>query len=130
MLHFALKNMAIKRVQILLVVLSIVYIVDEVTSAMGTSMQSEVVTEFFVKARGMEFNTGLAAFTAMSAPLYSMMILMLTDVLLEGTQIIYVGDDETIQQAFNVTPKDNTVFLPKIMSRKKQIVPSLSALWG
>ena len=60
----------------LLVVLSIVYIVDEVTSAMGTSMQSEVVTEFFVKARGMEFNTGLAAFTAMSAPLYSMMILM------------------------------------------------------
>ena len=60
----------------LLVVLSIVYIVDEVTSAMGTSMQSEVVTEFFVKGRGMEFNTGLAAFTAMSAPLYSMMILM------------------------------------------------------
>ena len=60
----------------LLVVLSIVYIVDEVTSAMGTSMQSEVVTEFFVQGRGMEFNTGLAAFTAMSAPLYSMMILM------------------------------------------------------
>ena len=60
----------------LLVVLSIVYIVDEVTSAIGTSMQSEVVTEFFVLGRGMEFNTGLAAFTAMSAPLYSMMILM------------------------------------------------------
>lgn len=60
----------------LLVVLSIVYIVDEVTSAMGTSMQSEVVTEFFVLGKGMEFNTGLAAFTAMSAPLYSMMILM------------------------------------------------------
>lgn len=60
----------------LLVVLSIVYIVDEVTSAMGTSMQSEVVTEFFVKGKGMEFNTGLAAFTAMSAPLYSMMALM------------------------------------------------------
>lgn len=60
----------------LLVVLSIVYIVDEVTSAIGTSMQSEVVTEFFVKGKGMEFNTGLATFTAMSAPLYSMMILM------------------------------------------------------
>ena len=60
----------------LLVVLSIVYIVDEVTSAMGTSMQSEVVTEFFVLGKGMEFNSGLAAFTAMSAPLYSMMILM------------------------------------------------------
>ena len=61
---------------------------------------------------------------------YSMVILMLTDVLLEGTQIIYVGDDETIQQAFNVTPRDNTVFLPRVMSRKKQVIPMLSALWG
>ena len=61
---------------------------------------------------------------------YSMVILMLTDVLLEGTQIVYVGDDETIQQAFNVTPKDNTVFLPHVMSRKKQVIPMLSALWG
>ena len=61
---------------------------------------------------------------------FSMMILMLTDVLLEGTQIIYLGNDETIQQAFNVQPKENTVFLPKIMSRKKQVIPMLSALWG
>ena len=43
---------------------------------MGSAMQSEVVTEFFVRGKGMEFNTGLAAFTAMSAPLYMMMILM------------------------------------------------------
>ena len=61
---------------------------------------------------------------------YAMMILMLTDVLLEGTQIIYLGDDDTICQAFNATPKDNTLFLPGIMSRKKQIIPMLSALWG
>ena len=60
----------------------------------------------------------------------SMVILMLTDVLLEGTQLIYVGDDETIQQAFGVTPKENAVFLPHVMSRKKQVIPMLSALWG
>ena len=60
----------------LLVVLSIVYIVDEVTSAIGSSLQSEVVTDFFVNGMGMEYNAGLASFTAMSAPLYSMMILM------------------------------------------------------
>ena len=59
-----------------------------------------------------------------------MVILMLTDVLLEGTQLIYVGNDEIIQQAFNVLPKGNTVFLPGIMSRKKQVIPMLSALWG
>ena len=61
---------------------------------------------------------------------YTMMILMLTDVLLEGTQLIYLGDDDTIRQAFGVSPKDNTVFLPQIMSRKKQVIPMLSALWG
>ena len=61
---------------------------------------------------------------------FDMVILMLTDVLLEGTQLIYVGGDETIQQAFNVQPKRNTVFLPKIMSRKKQVIPMLSALWA
>ena len=59
-----------------------------------------------------------------------MIILMLTDVLKEGTQLIYLGDGEIIQQAFGVTPKDNTLFLPGVMSRKKQIIPMLSALWG
>ena len=61
---------------------------------------------------------------------FSMMILMLTDVLLEGTQIIYLGDEETVAMAFATAPKDNTVFLPGIMSRKKQVIPMLSALWG
>ena len=61
---------------------------------------------------------------------YSMMILMLTDVLREGTQLVYMGDDEIIHQAFGVTPRDNTLFLPGIMSRKKQVIPMLSALWG
>ena len=61
---------------------------------------------------------------------YDLVILMLTDVLLEGTQIIYVGDDEVVQQAFNITPKENTAFLPRVMSRKKQVIPMLSALWG
>ena len=61
---------------------------------------------------------------------FCMVLLMLTDVLLEGTQLIYVGSDDTIRQAFNAIPRDNTVFLPDVMSRKKQIVPMLSALWG
>ena len=60
----------------------------------------------------------------------SMVLLMLTDVLLEGSQILYVGDDETIKQAFNEIPRDNHVFLARVMSRKKQVIPMLSALWG
>ena len=61
---------------------------------------------------------------------FSVMILMLTDVLLDGSHLLYVGDDEIIEQAFHAAPKDNAVFLPKVMSRKKQVIPMLSALWG
>ena len=57
-------------------------------------------------------------------------VLMITDVLLEGTQLLFVGDEEAICQAFNIKVEDNTAFLPKIMSRKKQVIPMLSALWG
>ena len=60
----------------------------------------------------------------------SMILLMLTDVLKEGTQLVYLGDGEIIQQAFGVMPKENTLFLPGVMSRKKQVIPMLSALWG
>lgn len=61
---------------------------------------------------------------------YDMVILMLTDVLLEGTQLLYVGSDDAIRRAFTAEPKDGMLFLPGVMSRKKQIIPMLTALWG
>jgi len=61
---------------------------------------------------------------------YDIMILMLTDVLQEGSRLLYLGDDQTIQQAFNCKPTEQSVFLPGVMSRKKQVIPALSALWG
>ena len=61
---------------------------------------------------------------------FSMVLLMITDVLMEGTHLMFVGDEDIIRQAFSASPKDNCVFLSRIMSRKKQIIPSLSALWG
>ena len=61
---------------------------------------------------------------------YSMILLMLTDVLLEGSKILCVGGEDTFQQAFNTELKDHEAFLPHVMSRKKQIIPMLSALWG
>ena len=57
-------------------------------------------------------------------------VLMITDVLLEGTWLLYVGDEDTIEQAFGLRGAKNSAFLPKIMSRKKQVIPTLSALWG
>ena len=61
---------------------------------------------------------------------FDLVILMITDVLHEGSHLMYVGDDEIIRQAFNAVPREHTVFLPGVMSRKKQLIPMLSALWG
>ena len=61
---------------------------------------------------------------------YDMIALMVTDVLMEGTSLLYIGNDDTIRAAFSVEPKDSAVFLPGVMSRKKQIIPMLTALWG
>ncbi len=61
---------------------------------------------------------------------YDMVLLMFTDVLLEGTQVLYLGSDDAIYRAFDVLPHDNEVFLPGVMSRKKQVIPMLTALWG
>lgn len=61
---------------------------------------------------------------------YDMIALMVTDVLMEGTNLLFIGNDDTVRSAFSVEPKDNAVFLPGVMSRKKQIIPMLTALWG
>ena len=61
---------------------------------------------------------------------YRMMILMVTDVLREGTKILCVGGEDIFSQAFNVELKEHEVFLPRVMSRKKQVIPMLTALWG
>ena len=55
---------------------------------------------------------------------------MLTEVLYEGSHLLYVGSDDIIRQAFNTEPKDNDLFVPGMMSRKKQLIPALTALWG
>ena len=58
-------------------------------------------------------------------------VLMITDVLLDGTQLLFVGDEDNICQAFNIDNEgENCAFLPKVMSRKKQVIPMLSLMWA
>ena len=58
------------------------------------------------------------------------MILMLTDVLADGSHLLYLGDEEIFRQAFGVQLKEHSCFLPGVVSRKKQVIPMLTALWG
>ena len=57
-------------------------------------------------------------------------LLMLTDVLAVGTHILFLGDEEIARQAFGTRLTDGVCFLPAVVSRKKQVIPMLSALWG
>lgn len=61
---------------------------------------------------------------------YEMLLFMLTDVLKRSTRLLAVGDLDELGQVFNVKFKDNAANLPGVMSRKKQIVPTLSLIWG
>ena len=62
---------------------------------------------------------------------YDMSLLMITDVLREGTELVFLGDRDIIRQAFNLNEiPGNHVFLKGVVSRKKQMVPALALLWG
>lgn len=53
-------------------------------------------------------------------------MLLLTDIIQEGSQLLVVSDDESIiERAFDVKLIDHQVWLPKVLSRKKQVIPFL-----
>ena len=53
-------------------------------------------------------------------------MLLLTDIMQEGSELLVVSDDTSIvEQAYNMRLVDGKVWLPGVMSRKKQVVPPL-----
>ncbi|MBS6502236.1 MAG: putative manganese-dependent inorganic diphosphatase [Clostridium sp.] len=57
-----------------------------------------------------------------------MVLLLLTDILNEGSQILVAGDrPEIVEKAFNVKLENSTAFLDGVLSRKKQVVPPITA---
>ncbi len=58
---------------------------------------------------------------------YNLLILLVTDILKEGSELLYVGADKgLIEKAFNVQLGENSVYISGIVSRKKQVVPFIS----
>ena len=56
-----------------------------------------------------------------------MVMLLLTDILNEGSEILVTGTKpEIVEKAFSVTLKDKGAFLPGVLSRKKQVVPPIT----
>ncbi|WP_028578961.1 manganese-dependent inorganic pyrophosphatase [Desulfogranum japonicum] len=58
-------------------------------------------------------------------------LLMLTDVVKEGTDLVVLSDEpEVIEKAFDGKLTDNTMWIDGMMSRKKQTVPNLQKAFG
>lgn len=52
------------------------------------------------------------------------MLVLLTDIMKEGSQLLCVSDDPSkIEAAFNVKLEKNQAWLPGVLSRKKQVIP-------
>ncbi|GAB6192422.1 manganese-dependent inorganic pyrophosphatase [Desulfocastanea catecholica] len=58
-------------------------------------------------------------------------LLMLTDVVKEGTDLVVLSDDPAlIEKAFDTKLTGNSMWIPGMMSRKKQTVPNLQKVFG
>ncbi|AFV03816.1 Manganese-dependent inorganic pyrophosphatase [Dehalobacter sp. UNSWDHB] len=59
---------------------------------------------------------------------YHLLMLFVTDILDQASEVLFSGEEkELISLAFNVDLGENSVCLPGIVSRKKQVVPLISA---
>ena len=55
-------------------------------------------------------------------------ILMVTDIINCGSQLLIAGDASTIEKAFGQTCIDNAIYLENMMSRKKDLLPAIMKL--
>lgn len=117
----------------------------------GTSLQGKTIEEIFnqdfkpftigdMKIGVAQVNTmDIEGFMPLKADMLSYMdkkakdggfntiMLLLTDILNEGSQILVAGEaPEIVEKTFNVTLEDSTAFLPGVLSRKKQVIPPLT----
>lgn len=59
---------------------------------------------------------------------YGLIVLMVTDILKGGSELIAIGEkQDVVSKAFNITLTDNGAYVPGILSRKKQVIPPLTA---
>lgn len=57
---------------------------------------------------------------------YDLLVLMLTDIINQGSEFLYTGDyKEFLERAFDVEIKGKNFYLPMVVSRKKQVIPRI-----
>ena len=79
-----------------------------------------------VFARQAELESAMQEANAASG--YDLFVLVVTNILDSDSEILIVGEPkENVEKAFNVTLDNNRALLKGVVSRKKQVVPQLTA---
>jgi len=59
---------------------------------------------------------------------YDLLMIFITNIHEQASEVLFVGEDkEIIASAFNAPIGENSVYLPGVVSRKKQVIPMISA---
>ena len=81
--------------------------IDEV---MVRKSEIEAAMEKELKDQGLEFG-----------------MLLITDIINSNSQVITLGNDSLVEKSYSVKVENHTAFLPGVVSRKKQVIPILTA---
>ena len=86
--------------------------------------QIEVADKGLVLERKAEILDAMGRYQADRS--FDLMLLMVSDILLEGTELLAVGQTRLVERAFGKSLQEQAVYLPGVLSRKKQVVPPIS----
>jgi manganese-dependent inorganic pyrophosphatase len=92
-----------------------------------TVSQLEVADKETVLALKDEILAAMAQYQAQHD--LALMLLMVTDIMAEGTELLAVGQVRAVERAFGKPLEEQSVYLPGVMSRKKQVIPPLSGVF-
>jgi manganese-dependent inorganic pyrophosphatase len=59
---------------------------------------------------------------------YGLVIVIATDLLKEGSELLAAGKTEMIEEAMKIKLNNNSAYIPGLLSRKKQVIPPLMEL--
>jgi manganese-dependent inorganic pyrophosphatase len=55
-----------------------------------------------------------------------LVVLLVTDIQREGSELLAVGRTRAVERAFGQKLQDGSIYLPGVLSRKKQVIPPIA----
>jgi manganese-dependent inorganic pyrophosphatase len=97
------------------------FVFGPVTVGIG---QVEVADKAAILARKADILAAMGRFQ--TSHNFDLLLLMVSDILLEGTELLAVGHTRLVEKAFGASLQEQALYLPGVLSRKKQVVPPIS----